>query len=123
MTILIKHSQFIRFLVVGGINTLFGYGVYACMVLIGVHYAFASLFGLLLGVLFNFFTTGGFVFRSVDFSRINRFVGVYGVSYFLNIALLSILVNINFTELLAGAILIIPMALFNYKMLKIFVFS
>jgi len=115
--------RFFRFLVVGCINTLFGYGVYGGLILIGMHYTFASLFGIVLGVLFNFVTTGRLVFRFIDFSRIHRFVGVYALSYLLNVGLLTLLIFFGLSDLSAGAVLILPMALFNYQMLKTFVYS
>ena len=47
----------IKFLVVGAVNTVFGYSCYAGLLFIGLHYSLAALFGTLLGVVFNYLST------------------------------------------------------------------
>jgi len=39
----ILERRFIRFLLVGGVNTLFGYGVFVSLIYIGLHYSLAAL--------------------------------------------------------------------------------
>ena len=58
-------NQFVRFVLVGILNTAFGYGVYCLMLWIGLSYWWATLIANVLGVLFNFKTTGVLVFKSV----------------------------------------------------------
>jgi len=104
-----------RFFVIGAINTLFSYLVYALLVLIGAHYSLATLISTVLGVIFNFFTTGRIVFRSMDNRRFFRFVLVYVFTYFMNILLLRWLVDgIQLDELIAGALVTLPVALLSY---------
>jgi putative flippase GtrA len=49
--------QPIKFLVVGAVNTVFGYSCYAGLLFIGLHYSLAALFGTLLGIVFNYLST------------------------------------------------------------------
>ena len=58
----ILERRFIRFLLVGGVKTLFGYGVFFSLIYIGLHYSLAALLGTILGILFNFQTVGRLVF-------------------------------------------------------------
>jgi putative flippase GtrA len=118
-----KRHKIVRFIIVGGLNTLFGYGVYAGLILLGLHYAWAALLGIILGVIFNFFTTGGLVFKVIQISRLPKFVTVYTFSYGLNVALLSLLISVGTSELIAGLLILAPMALVNLVILRIWVFS
>ena len=68
---------FIKFLAVGVLNTLFGYGIFALLLFIGLHYAVASILATICGVLFNFKTTGTLVFNNNDNRLIFKFISVY----------------------------------------------
>lgn len=115
--------QFIRFLAVGGINTLFGYGVFALFIFLGCHYSIAAFMGTVLGILFNFMTTGRLVFNNRDNRLIFKFVMVYGVVYGLNVLGLKIFHLLNVGNYLGGALLILPMALVAFTLNKKMVFS
>ena len=107
--------RLLRFLVVGAINTLFSYLVYAILILLGIHYSIATLISTILGVIFNFFTTGRIVFRSMDNKRFIMFALVYTLTYFVNVLLLRWLVDgLNMDKLLAGALVTLPVALLSY---------
>jgi len=115
--------QFFRFLLVGGINTLFGYLVFSALILLKLHYSLASLFGTILGVIFNYFTTGRIVFNHRDAKLIIKFFGVYGITYLVNLFFLNIFDKLKINMLIAGAILIFPVALLSYFLNKTFVFQ
>lgn len=107
--------RLLRFLVVGAINTLFSYLVYAILILLGIHYSIATLVSTILGVIFNFFTTGRIVFHSMDNKRFIMFALVYTLTYFVNVLLLRWLVDgLNMDKLLAGALVTLPVALLSY---------
>lgn len=109
------NKEILRFFVVGAINTLFSYIVYALLVVIGFHYTLATLISTVLGVVFNFFTTGRIVFRSLDRRRFFCFVLVYTFTYFVNILLLRWLVDeLAMDKLIAGALVTLPVALLSY---------
>lgn len=116
-------TKFIKFLVVGGINTLFGYGVFALLIFLDSHYSLAAFISTFLGILFNFKTTGKFVFNSHDNSLIFKFFGVYGVTYLLNVLGLWVFNIFKVSNYIAGAILTIPMAFIAFLLNKKFVFN
>ena len=116
-------NQLFRFLIVGGINTLFGYLIYAFFIFIGLHYTLAALLGQICGILFNFNTTGRIVFYNTRKSLLFRFIGVYTFTYFVNIFFLRLFSLINFNMYVAGAILVLPIALLSYYLNKTYVFS
>lgn len=119
---LIKN-RFVKFVCVGIINTLFGYGCFSFLLYIGLHYTLAVLLSTILGVLFNFKSTGILVFRSYDNGRIFRFIACYAMIYLLNIVGMEMLLQSEFTPYVAGAILIVPMAILSFILQKRLVFN
>ena len=117
--------QPIKFLVVGAVNTVFGYSCYAGLLFIGLHYSLAALFGTLLGIIFNYLSTSRYVYNasSASISRVIRFVLVYCLHYFVNISCLWLLEQSGFNPYLSGLILIIPMAIVSYLMLNHLVYT
>ena len=89
--------RFIGYLVAGGVNTLFGYGAYSVLVLLGVIPHVAVIVGGIAGVLFNFLTTSA-VFRSRDWRRLPRFLAVYSVMLSLNILSLDLLMRAGWAK-------------------------
>jgi putative flippase GtrA len=114
--------RFIRFLFVGGINTVFGYLVFSVFILLQIHYSIASLLATILGVLFNYFATGKIVFNNSDPKLLTKFFGVYGITYLVNLIFLKIFNNYHVNMLIAGAILVFPSAILSYFLNKTFVF-
>lgn len=114
---------FLRFLVIGGINTVFGYSVFALFILLGLHYVLAALLGQICGVLFNFKTTGTLVFKNKDNRLIFRFFGVYLITYLLTIGLLKIFNMFGVSSLVGGAIIVLPMAVVSFLLMRKFVFK
>ena len=116
--------RFFRFLFVGGINSLFGYSVYSVFIIIlgQNHYAIALLIATILGVLFNFFTTGRIVFKNRDPKLLFKFFGVYGITYLINLLFLKIFNSYQVNMLIAGAILIFPIAILSYFLNQALVF-
>jgi putative flippase GtrA len=119
----LSRSRFLRFLVVGGINTVFGYGVFAALILLGVWYPVAGLVSTVLGVLFNFVTTGTFVFGNRDRSLVLRFSLIYGIGYIVGMAALRLTNALEIPILVASAALILPMAAFSFTLQRLLVFS
>lgn len=116
------ERRFLLFLAVGGLNTLFGYGLFVALVALRLPIPVAMLLSTVGGVLFNFRTTGGIVFASRDGRRIFRFVAVYALLYGANLAGLSALMAMGLGVYLASALLLAPMALLAYALNKTFVF-
>ena len=62
--IILKNILIIKYIIIGGVNTCFGYGVYWSLLQLDFNFAFAALLSSVLGVIFNFFTFGQLVFES-----------------------------------------------------------
>ena len=115
--------RFIKFLGVGVINTLFGYGIFALFLFLGLHYSLASLLGTILGVLFNFFTTGRIVFNNRNNLLIWKFISVYVVIYLISLLFLSIINYYNGNLYIWGFLLLGPMAVIAFLLNHLFVFN
>lgn len=115
--------KFVKFLFVGGINTAFGYCVFSLFLFMGLHYSAAAFFATILGVLFNFKTTGWIVFKSRDNSLLFKFFGVYVVTYLVNVLGLSIFNQFKANLYIAGLIMIFPCAIISFLLMKNFVFN
>jgi putative flippase GtrA len=118
-----RAHRFFRFLIVGAVNTLFGYGAYLFFLLLAGHSAIALTLSTIVGVIFNFFSTGRLVFNSQDRRLLLRFAGVYFVLYLVNLVALRALEAQGLGPALAQALLILPCALLAYLLQREFVFS
>lgn len=117
-------EQFVTFLFVGVLNTLVGYLLYVFFVWVGCNYIFAPLFSTILGVLFNFKTIGVIVFKSHNNRLLGKFFGVYGLVYVCNVLGLKCLDKVGVTNMyIAGAILVLPLALLGFCLNKKWVFK
>lgn len=114
---------FIRYLLVGGINTLFGYSVFALLIFFGWHYSIALFFATVAGVVFNFQTFGIFVFGKYEWRLIWRFSAVYGILYGVNVLLVFLLLFFLLNVYVANAIAIIFIAGLGYFLNRRFVYE
>lgn len=121
---MIPHAQFLRFLAVGMLNTLFGYAIFAGLVLAGLAPMPALVLAYLAGVPFNYFTTGRFVFGGAPRSRaaFARFVVAYVVIYGFNAVLYRVAEMAVAGPLLAQALCIPAVAVFSFLLFKLHVF-
>lgn len=115
--------KLLRFLLVGVLNAAVGYGCFAGFLYLGLHYSAALLLATVLGVAFNFKSTGALVFGSKNNKLIFRFVAGYGVVYGANVAGIATLKLLGVEPYLAGMVLIVPMALLSFVINNRFVFN
>jgi putative flippase GtrA len=123
MTGKFRDRQFLRFLAVGGLNTLFGYGVFSLLVLAGMAPGLSLLIATVLGVLFNYFTTGRIVFAARGWNRLPRFALVYGLTFLANLWSLKSLIAAGLSPLLAQAILLPVVVIATFALNKFLVFG
>lgn len=122
--VFVLDNHFVRFVLVGVLNTMVGYGLFALFIFIGLHYSLAVFFSTVLGVLFNFKSIGRLVFNVDDNERIYRFIGVYVLLYLLNVFGLWGLAYIGLENMYAaGAILLTPLAVISFVLNKNFIFN
>ncbi|TBR36492.1 MULTISPECIES: GtrA family protein [Dyella] len=115
--------RFIRFVLVGGLNTLFGFTVYALFVVAHSPTWVALIGGNLAGIVFNFLTTGHFVFLDVSRRRLPRFVAAYLLTYAMNLVLIAWLNKLTYNAIVSQAILTPFMAVVSYVLLSKLVFA
>lgn len=108
---------------VGALNTCVGYTLFALLVWLGLPYMVAIGLATVMGVCFNFQSTGHFVFKGAPMSRLGYFFGVYGVIYALNVIAMAALLHIGFNIYIANALIILPLALIAYVLQQKFVFN
>ena len=114
--------QAVRFILVSGLNTLVGYSLYALFIFINIDYPLALLFATVLGVLFNFKTTGKFVFNNTNNDAIFKFVAVYFFVYLFNIIAIQMMQLVISNLYIAGFVVMIPSAIMTFILNKLIVF-
>ncbi len=89
-------SQFIRYIIVGVLNTLLGYLViFSCMYLVGMSPEASNMTGYAVGLVVSYVLNRNYTFNSTQERRkeVIRFVAVFAVAYGLNFATLLILIH------------------------------
>ena len=118
------RGQFIRFLLVGALNTAFGYAVFVLLVFAGLPSMPALVGTYVMGVLFNFATTRMLVFRrAAGAATFARFVAAYIVIYFFNAGLLKVLESAGVHPLAGQALCVPVVAAFSFFLFKLHVFK
>ena len=119
----IKQKHFLKFLAVGGINTLFGFITYSTLALSELSTFTVLLISTFIGISFNILTTGGLVFRDLSFRKIPKFIIVALVIFLSNLELIECLSPFYVGRIEAMAIIVIPMTILNYLLLVRFVYK
>lgn len=93
-----KHEQKVRFLIVGGWNTAFGYAAFAAIYFLlnnYLHYLVILVISYIIGITNAYFCYKFFVFKTKGnyLKEYLRFYLVYGIVFIINLALLPIAVE------------------------------
>jgi putative flippase GtrA len=115
--------RFALFLAVGLLNTGVGYILFVLLHALGAGPALAVIGATILGLLFNFVSTGRIVFASAGLHLLPRFIGVYAVQCAANIVLLHLLVRFGVPLLVAEALILAALAVATFFAMRRFVFS
>jgi putative flippase GtrA len=115
-------NRTVRFLLVGILNSAFGFLVFSAVVWAEQGTIVALLAGNVAGLVFNFFSTGGLVFRTLALHRLPKFVTCYVSMLIVNYALLEISANLLDSQIIAQAILTLPMAGLSYAVMTLWVY-
>lgn len=113
---------FVKFILVGILNTLFGYSVFALLLFLVKNYVAAVVFSTMLGILFNFRTTGVIVFRNKNAGLFFKFLCVYSLTCLISIGLLRLADMGRINLYYAGFIVTGIMALLSFKLNRDWVF-
>ncbi|WP_441276817.1 GtrA family protein [Tardiphaga sp. 172_B4_N1_3] len=116
-------GQFARFLIVGLLNTAFGYLVYAAGIFAGLAPELALFVTVVIAVGFNYMTTGRLVFRGNGGGKnFLKFALAYLVIYGFNVLLLRTVLAWGIHPLVAQALVLPPVVIGTFLVLKLFVF-
>jgi putative flippase GtrA len=146
-------NQFFRFLMVDGINTVFGYAIFVLFTFLKFNYFLTTFLQTFLGIIFNYKTIGIIVFKTKKNTLVIKFFLVYLILYLISnfvfilikwLYFLFKLENNKFwlqiirffkeslsfidwdkilLQFLVGTILVLPMAILGYFLNKKFVFT
>jgi len=114
-------TRVMGYLVAGAANTLFGYLLFATLVLVGLSPLVAIPLSAIGGTLFNFQTIG-IVFGSRDPRLLPRFALVYVGSVALNLLIIHLLLTIGTSPFLAQALCVVVLAPCGFLAMQRFVF-
>jgi putative flippase GtrA len=109
-----ERRRLLMFLMVGVLNTVVGYGLFAMLFLSLQSYRMAAVLAFIGGIAFNFFSIGRLVFKSNRGSALVPFVAGYLVILGANLALLEILVAAGLHALVAQAVSLPFLVLASY---------
>ncbi|MBA4048861.1 MAG: hypothetical protein C0476_10010 [Sphingomonas sp.] len=110
-----------RYYQAGILNLLFGFGLFALFLSLGVNVYVAQTCAHLLGMTFNYFTYSRYTFNDNKGSKFLFFIS-YIVNYFINIGFVTLFVQFMSSAYLAGFLSAVLGSLINYVVLKRFVF-
>jgi len=113
--------ELFRFYQAAVVNTLFGFGLYALLITLGLNLYLAQAISFVAGVAFNYVVYSRHVFRTGRSAKL-RFAAAYGSNYAMNLALLWLFNQFFHNAYLVGFAASIIASLINYFALKHLVF-
>ncbi len=119
---LLRAHRFLRFLVVGALNTAVGYSLFLVALAVAPTPFTALVASTILAILFNFRTTGALVFGVRNPRLLARFFGVYAVVFVYNAAALAALQQAGLRPWLIGLLLLPGGVAISYLLNRRFVF-
>ena len=102
------RSEFLKFLLVGGVNTVLSYAIYVILILFLVYPAAYTL-AYILGIFISYYLNTRFVFKQkVILVKVFQYPLVYLVQYLLGVSLLSVLIEIfSLNKFIAPALVVV----------------
>ncbi len=114
-----------KFIGVGLLNTVVGYGIYGSLILLKMPYLAALLIATIMGVIFNYFSIGRLVFKARGGLIVfGQFIAAYSVVYGVNATALDVLIkHFQFNPYMGQALcvplsVVISWLLMNYWVYK-----
>ncbi len=110
-----------RYYVVGVVNTVFGYGLFALLVWLSLNLFVAQILAHLSGMAFNYVMFRVHVFRGPK-PELRRYIAAYSLNYLLGLASLTVAHSFIASPYIAGLVTLLVISILNYFILKRFVF-
>lgn len=121
---MVLKKQVLRFILIGIVNTVFYYLLYASLVLLGVKYFFAVTLATIIGILFSYKAFSKVVFNAENNDKsLIKFVLVYMVNIALNIFIIKLYLFFDNNLYIGGFIATIIVAVFSFFLNKFYVFK
>lgn len=124
-----KSKHYILYIIFGALTTMVDWGVYTLIRLVApsVDENIANIVGIILSIIFAYFTNRKYVFRSKDKNMISEFIKFSGSRIFsllFNIVAFWILVTLlKYNEYLSKALIAVVVVILNYIISRFFVFK
>ena len=122
----ILNNRFVKFIFVGILNTIVGYGTYALLIFFGFNYIISSTVSTIVGVINSFILNKKITFSDKGINKKTpfKFISVYLLSYFIGLFNLSIFIKkLGFNPYLAGFINLFITTLISWFGHRYFSFS
>ncbi|WP_405168767.1 GtrA family protein [Paenibacillus sp. FSL H3-0286] len=118
------NKQFLKFVISGGINTLFTYLVYL-LLLQALSYSMSYTISYISGIFLSYYLNTIFVFKEkVTFRKFLKFPIVYLVQYLINLLMLFVLVEyLNLSKQIVPLIVIVVTIPITYTLSKLIIKS
>ncbi len=113
--------ELFRFYQAALVNAMFGFGLYAAFIWLGLNIYFAQILAQVIGAAFNYLTYSRHVFRDSEPAKFRFFV-TYLAQYLLGLTILFIFEKIIPSPYVLGIIVLVITSLANYFTLKYLVF-
>jgi putative flippase GtrA len=121
----LKDKIFLKFILAGLLNTIFGYAFFAVLIFLKVN-TFVSLFiSTIAGIVFNYLTFGQLVFK-LNKSKLmfTKFIFAYFISYMLNVYLLKVFMAFFNNNAFVAQVISLPfVVLFNWISMNYWVYK
>ena len=118
----LANARFLRFVLVGGLNTALNYGVYSLLLFVGAGHVAAATLSFVLGLVVSFKTQGRLVFESRGNRGFAAFLASWLCIYVVYVAALDLMVGAGIDPYVAGALLLAPVVILSYVVLRFVVF-
>ena len=109
-----RRKSFMRFALVGVLNTAFGYTLFAILSLSGLPPQAALVISFSIGVLWNFMTHARLVFYSGGLGRLPYYVLSYLMVYAFNALSLEGLLSLGLQPIAAQGLIVLPAAILAF---------
>jgi putative flippase GtrA len=119
----INKKQFFKFIISGSLNTCFGLLVFAALDITNLETWKLLLLSNLAGIIFNFISYGNIVFKDIAPRTFIKYLITYLIMYFIQLILIKLLEPYIHGRVIAMIVILIPMTIVNYYLLKKFVFK
>jgi putative flippase GtrA len=121
----LKDKIFLKFILAGLLNTIFGYTFFAILIFLKINTFFSLFVSTIAGIIFNYLTFGQLVFN-LNKSKLlfTKFIFVYFVSYMINVYLLKVFMDFFNNNAFVAQIICLPfVVMFNWISMNYWVYK